>query len=270
MKRLLRDPLVQFLLVGAIAFGVHRARAPQPTTRIVVREADVTAFAARLGRPLTPESRAAIVSQLIEDEALVREAIKLGLPANDLVVRRRLAQTMGFLAEASSPIALPTDDELRQRFEANGAPRSEDVFSVDHVFVRAGDGADARAKELLVQLPNATTLLGDPFARGHRFESKTIAELAGALGDGTAPNVAKLALNVWSGPFTSPLGLHLLRVTARAKRTVTFEEEKERLRVELTDERRARARNEALRRLLASYVVELPDGATKPAVSLLQ
>ena len=53
-----------------------------------------------------------LVSRLVEENLLAREARALGLDQNDTIVRRRLAQKLNFLVEDTSRIADPGEDEL--------------------------------------------------------------------------------------------------------------------------------------------------------------
>ena len=109
MKRLLREPLIHFLLIGAAVFA-------RPTTR-PRREAgaesvegdpaltpdEVTQlamlFQSQWRRPPTATSSAALVENRVQPEVLYREALAMGLDKDDEIVKRRMAQKMQFLAE---------------------------------------------------------------------------------------------------------------------------------------------------------------------------
>ena len=47
----------------------------------------------QVGRPPREEDIRGIIDQLIEEEILYREAVKLGLDKNDIIVKRRLLET---------------------------------------------------------------------------------------------------------------------------------------------------------------------------------
>ena len=52
-----------------------------------------------------------IIKQLLDEEILYREAIKLGLDKNDIIIKRRLAQKIGFLRQEGDT-SLPRVSEV--------------------------------------------------------------------------------------------------------------------------------------------------------------
>ena len=55
---------------------------------------------------------------MIDEEILYREAVKLGLDKNDIIIKRRLAQKIGFLRQESET-TLPTNTEVQDYFQIN-------------------------------------------------------------------------------------------------------------------------------------------------------
>ena len=120
MRRILREPLLHFMIIGAAIFGADRALAgpaEDDDPRRVYMSADMVELLARrhedkTGQPVDAEARAALVDQFVRSEVLQREARALGLDRGDLVVQRRLAQKMEFLLESRASLDPPTDEEL--------------------------------------------------------------------------------------------------------------------------------------------------------------
>src|SRR5262245_12855734 len=106
MSKLIKDPLVHFLLIGLALFAIAAMRGQPITTgrnRIVVSAEQIAqasaAASALQGRPPTNEELANLVEPLVRDEVMYREALALGLDENDDEVRRRLVEKMSYLTQ---------------------------------------------------------------------------------------------------------------------------------------------------------------------------
>src|SRR5687768_14026648 len=110
MGRVIREPLVHFLVAGALLFCAYawvnrRATvAAGDTARVVRIEArDVEwlkqTWQRQWSRQPTDAELRGLALEYLREELLCREARELGLDQDDTVVRRRLAQKMAFLVE---------------------------------------------------------------------------------------------------------------------------------------------------------------------------
>ena len=108
LRKLMREPLLHFLLAGLVIFAVYTLLNPTPprtgpSNQIVLTKDDLKQLAMQWiaqGRPLpTADQMHALVEQKLSEEMLFREAVALGLDKDDEIIKRRLAQKMGFLAE---------------------------------------------------------------------------------------------------------------------------------------------------------------------------
>ena len=144
MSRLIKDPLVHFLAIGAALFAVAAWRGQAvPPDRIVVTAEQVAqaraAAAALQGREPTAEELAALVEPTVRDEVMYREALALGLDVNDDEVRRRLIEKMSYLTQDLADPEPSSEEALRQFYEA-----SPDLFTIpalvsfDQVFFSPG------------------------------------------------------------------------------------------------------------------------------------
>ena len=107
MKKVLREPLVHFLLLGACLFLVY-GRMSKPRTgdepgRIIVTQGQIKnlidGFTRAWQRPTTPDELAELVRDRVREEVYCREAVALGLDQDDTIIRRRLRQKMEFLSD---------------------------------------------------------------------------------------------------------------------------------------------------------------------------
>src|SRR5262245_37329364 len=228
--KILREPLVHFLLAGAALFAAYAAIYRAPTQEMDgQREVRIGAGDVRWAaetwtrqwqrRPSTEELRG-LVRDLLKEELLAREARELGLDKDDAVVRRRLAQKMTFVIEDTSRLAEPTEQELRQFYEAHLPEfRREARVSFTQVFFgTARTDAESDARRILVELASASD--ANPLAKGDQLliepEVRDVDEgfVAAQFGQDFARAVFALTPDAWHGPIESAYGLHLVRVSA--------------------------------------------------------
>jgi len=271
MRRLLSEPLLHFLVLGAVLFALHGwarpARAADARTILVTR-GDVENLALTFGRtwqrPPTAEELKGLVDDFVREEILSREAIRLGLDRDDTVIRRRLSQKMEFVAEDLAATVEPTDDELAARVAAHpDAYRAQPRTSFRHVFLgeERGEHLQADAHELLTRLRDAgpdvdTSALGDRLLLPGEFRLETRARVSAQLGEAFATALEEVPVGVWTGPLRSAYGLHLVLVTERAGGELPpLSEIRDAVRRDLLTERRARMQHDFMDALLARYDV---------------
>ncbi|MFO0572639.1 MAG: peptidylprolyl isomerase [Polyangia bacterium] len=270
LRRIAAEPLVHFVVLALLLLGaqaLQRLFTASPERIRLGREeqAGVAAdLARRLGRAPTADELRAAVSRLIDDEVLVREALRRGLDQGDVIVRRRLIQKMELLAEALTPAPTPTDAELLAlRDRAAGRYREPARVALEHVFVsrdRSGPEVARRAEALRRRLVagEPPTALGEPFPHGAALGLLKESQLAAIFGAELARAALLLPPGAWSAPLPSSYGLHVVRVTAREEaRLPSLDELRERLIVDLRDSQRDERRRLALDALRARYTVEL-------------
>lgn len=270
LGRLLREPLVHFLVLGALILGVAEWRAESRGDAGVItlgpeQLAGLRAdFERRTGRPPTPTDERTLIDRFVEDETLYREALALGLDRGDVIVRRRLLQKMEFLFDARADLEAPTPDDLRALRDAHPERYREPArMDLEHVFV---DGVRHADDERAVALAAAAALAagadparqGDPFLRGRRMRAKSHAELARIFGAAFADAVDALPVGSWSPPIASSYGLHLVRVLARTPaRLPDVAEIESTLRTDWVDAHRRDVRRKALAELRGRYQVRI-------------
>ena len=106
-KRLRRSPLLHFLILGALLFGVQSfwAGEAEPTTVRVKRgevETRLAAYQRQMGRVPTEVEAAALERQVVDEAIWLEEAFRLGLEKYDPVVQQRLLLNMRFLEDGGT------------------------------------------------------------------------------------------------------------------------------------------------------------------------
>lgn len=275
----LREPLLHFLLAGAVLFAVgslgREAEAPPGELRVGAGQVEHLAevFARAWSRPPTREELDGLIRDHLREEVAYREALALGLDRDDTIVRRRLRQKLEFLAEDVAVQGRAGEAELAAFFDANRERfRREPRYSFRHVYFssdrRRDASADARAA--LARLEHgevAAEELGDPTLLPLDVGDADAGEVDRQFGDGFAHALAALPTGTWRGPIESAFGVHLVRVERRDLGSVPpLSEVREAVEREWLAELRSRQRDEFYQRLLARYrVVIEPHVAAEPS-----
>ena len=233
MRRILKEPVVHFLLGGASLFVLFAWMNPgteDGPDEILVSsdqvEVLVRGWVRTWQRPPTPDEVERIIDEFIREEIFYREALKVRLDHEDVIIRRRLRQKMEFLAEDFQPERDPGDEELHDFLEAHSEEfREPAVLTFRHVYFSPdlrGDSASDDAQRALGGLTRETDFtlveaMGDPFFLPRDFESSSETDIARALGDDFVPKLLGLTLREWSGPLRSGFGYHLVQVNDRVE-----------------------------------------------------
>lgn len=284
-KRVLREPLVHFLVIGLVLFISYRAmhpeaESPDQSRQIVLTEDDLFQISAAWlaqGRPApTADQMQSLIEAKVREEVLCREGLALGLDKDDTIVKRRLAQKMEFLAEDMSNLAEPSPQELKSWFESNRErfalqPRISFrhlYFSPDQRGEKAQQAA-AGALETLggkpAEAPEAAAL-ADPFMLQDIYADRSFGQVATSFGPQFAGALFQMKPGSWQGPVESGYGWHLVFISAlEASRVPAFEEVEADVKSEWINDQRMQAKRKAYEAMKARYQVVLPAATEKQA-----
>lgn len=274
----LREPLLHFVLIGALLFGLF-ALTNKVTTRgesvIKITQADIgqlqLLFQRQWQRPPTPEELQTLVDGLIREEVLYREALALGLDRNDTIVRRRMAQKIEFLVGDTAVPAEPDNAALTAYYKKNKERYREPArltfrhiyFSTDQRGARAEKDAEDTLKRLRAskQATQRTAESGDRFMLADRYAQKGTDELAREFGGTFAEEIAKAPVGRWYGPITSGYGLHLVYVSARNEaRIAPLADVRGRVAADWLIDQRQEANERVFERLRSRYEIVVDEG----------
>jgi len=279
LARLVREPMVHFLLIGAAVFalsarfgGEQRAA---PRDRIVVTEGQVQQLALiytrTWQRPPTVQELRGLIAARVKEEVYYREALKLGLDRDDTLIRRRMQQKMEFLAEPGEDALAATDAELEAWLAGHRANyHVEPKVAFEHIFIdpeRSETPVAALAGKLLKQANDAPPgadlrSLGDATLLPRAMQLASVSVIDRNFGKGFGERLARVPMNVWSGPVKSAYGLHLVRVTGRRDGyDPPLADVRAAVERDWRTARRDTFRNAEYERLLNKYEIVLPDGS---------
>ena len=230
--RLLREPLLQFLVLGAMLFALYNLvdkRSVEATEKIVVSTSQIAnlrdGFARTWRRSPTEEELQGLIENYIRDEVFYRAGRAAGLDRDDAVIRRRVRQKMEFLAEEIT-VPEPTEEQLAAFLASNPERfQTEDRLTFRQLFLnpsrRTGtiDRDLERVRAALSSADAATdaTGLGDPFLLGEEFHAVSLRDTAGSFGENFARQVFAAEQGRWQGPIASTYGLHFIFINERTR-----------------------------------------------------
>jgi peptidyl-prolyl cis-trans isomerase C len=275
--RLKREPLLQFLILGALIFAmahVVQSERDAAQRQIVVdaqlqrrivavnqSQSGITPGAAQLER---------LVEDYIDDEVMYREAMRLGLDRDDEIVRRRLIQKVRFLQRDLATAPISGESELRAYYSAHpelfAAAAS---VSFEQLYFSADRGgwpeAEARARHALDRVertPTSSTEPGMDDAFPFQIPAQDFTRVEADRLFGDTPIVDALfgtPEGQWSGPHRSAYGWHLIRVDRRRLSSVApFVEVRAQVQAAYTQEQMKAAEQRELQALRARYEIVRP------------
>lgn len=287
-----REPLVWFLLAGLSLFGLHALVSPGDdvaASRVVEVDRDgllqfmqlrARSFnepaAGKLLEQMSPQEVAAMVNDMVREEAMYREGLRLGLDKNDYVMRRRLVQSLEYLAESTEAQAGPPDEAALKRYYESHRDRYVDAPSISftHIFFSAEahgwDGARALATNALAALnaggEGARNHPGDRFLYLANYAERTPEIIESHFGQDFAERVFGMAPldGRWQGPLRSKHGFHLVRVVRKdAGRPLSFAQARAMVADDAAKDARAARREAFARDLIAQFHVDIDSNVQK-------
>jgi len=277
IKRLLREPLLHFMVLGAVLFVGYAYLKPdtkaESSYEIALTLEELAQlqmlYEAQWRRSPTPEEFYAMVENKVRQEVLYREALAMGLDKNDEIVKRRMAQKMQFIAEDLAAAEEPGTEELRAWYAENSDKFSMPkrlsfrhlYFSPDSRGAQAYDDAVSSLAKLDDQPVDSqlADTLADRFMYQDYYADQTSISLAKEFGPQFAVAVAELTPGSWQGPIESGFGWHLVYVDSLVPgRVPAFEEIERDVKTAWLGVQKEIAWRKAYKEMRAKYAVLLP------------
>ena len=265
--RLLREPLLHFLLIGAGVFWLYSQIQPvvdDDLNRVVVTSSQVEQLAAQFSRtwmrPPSETEISGLIQSYVRDEVYYREAIALGLDKNDGLIRQRMRQKLEIILEDLT--AEEADEASLGLFLQQNSDkfRQQTQTSFQQVYLspdkRQDLPADATIMLQRLRAGAAPETLADPTMLPYAYRLLTQSEIARQLGDAFAREMEPLAPGDWTGPIYSGLGGHLVKVTERVPgRLPELAEVRAEVEREYLAQRRQQQKDSTYQKMLEAYEV---------------
>jgi hypothetical protein len=277
LKRLLREPLVHFLGIGLLLFGLYALVGPSDTggDKIVVSRAMVSEMKARhaglWGRPPTEAELNGLIDTRIRDEILYREGLAMGLDKDDAVIKRRVRQKYDLIAEEEDSRAASEADLQAWLTAHPDSFRAPPVVDFRQIMVPL-NGSDAEVKARLERTAAALAegRPPEPFAAASLLPGTVPATpldlVARDFGGDFAEALATAPTGQWVGPIASAFGVHFVRIGKRTPSAIPpLEQIRPQVAREWENDRRLKAREARLAELRKRYDVVI-EGTTEGVI----
>lgn len=271
MTSLARQPLLHFCVIGGLFYAAVAVFGPGQDgadKTIVVSQERLLVFIQQRTQIFEPDyarakldamsanERALLIADFVEEEALYREAQRLGLAEQDYVIRRRMVQKMDYAASASGMVTQLSDAQVARYYADNKHQyQTPDTFSFDHIFLREAASAPGVRAALQTQDP---ARLGARFAYGRSFTQLSQGETADIFGANFAGALmaAPVDAALWQGPIASDHGVHFVRLRGRSAAAVPpLEDVRKAVEADMRYEAETKARAQAISAIIQSYSV---------------
>jgi len=277
-KALSREPLVHFLLIGAVLFfELRREEGSAAPNRILVDTGQVEQLAARFKRSRlrapTDIELAALIEGHIREEVYYRQALAMGLDQNDAVMRQRMRQKLEFLLEDLAAEAVPDDEQLTAFMQRHADRfREEPRLSFTQVYLNPDKHQDlaADAMKVLARLNNGAPpeTEGDRSLVAQEYLLAPQREITRVFGDSFAQQMVLLEPGGWTGPIYSAYGGHLVRVsTKQEERFPVLAEIRDQVERDYMVERRQELKDITYRKLREGYEIIIEESAGAAAAA---
>lgn len=264
---LIREPLLQFLLLALVLFGVDRyvlANADDPR-RIVLDDEKyaelAAAFEAAQGRAPSAAEVQDLIIKWSQNEVLYREARQMGLDRGDDMIRQRLILKMRNILFSNVVTEPASEQELEAWFEGRrGNYDRPPRFDFEQFEVLGGE---APARALAAELGTSPAPEGAA-GRLRRYYARPASNIASLFNEEDARQLVDGTESRW---FAARSGeaWHLSRITRRyPSEPASFAEARSRILAEYTEAAKRAELAEALKGVVEQYDIRV-ELSQKPA-----
>jgi len=226
LKKYLHEPLLHFLLIGTLIFAFYYWKTNDISVdenTIVLTQVEITQFTKRWEKKhlrIAPlKEKQEFIDNAIYAKVMYKEALKMGLDKNDLIIRRRLVQKMEFISLDMAQLVEPTDKELLQYLHKHS---TEFISSSKIDFLQIYIDPNKHRGNLQKDLDKISTLLQNSLLNTHYenigdsliFPTKNLhlskSDVTRKFGKEFTQKLFSLKQNVWHKAIKSGYGLHFV------------------------------------------------------------
>jgi peptidyl-prolyl cis-trans isomerase C len=273
IKRLISEPLIQFLMLGVLLFFltsyIQKHKDKQSREIIVDNERIgmmVMNYKTQTGELPNKQQLDALIDNYIREEISYREARKMGLDKDDEIIRRRLSQKFDFLQTDLAETPQPSDEHLQQFYKSHlSLFRTEARVSFSHIYFSTDNSTDSiarqRAFNVLHQLKQSNTQhapeKGDRFPLQYDYTDQAVVDIQQNFGDKQIlQELFKAPVNTWFGPVQSGYGWHLVYITKIDNAAlVPYPAIKEQVKVQYIDAEKANQNKKVFDKISEKYII---------------
>ena len=290
MAKLIKQPLLHFLVAGILIFAGYQWSAPAvsdienlekviPVDRLALL--NFMQFRAQAFQPelfseqldaMSESDLEKLIDDFVREEALYREALALGMDQGDYIIRQRLVQKVEFLLENMVNQSLVPDDAVIASWfdERRSDYQIDAVYTFTHIFFDAGERGQEQAQQDALSLLNSANIgdiafndasqYGDRYPFLQNYVERTRDFVVNNFTEDFVARLDTLAPSDqdWAGPFESRYGFHLVMLRSKTDPYIpALEEIRERVLDDWRFESVLQNRREAEQQVIDAYEVRL-------------
>ncbi|MFC4991903.1 peptidyl-prolyl cis-trans isomerase [Rubritalea tangerina] len=231
MKKLVREPLLHFMLIGAGLFGlyslVNQEEGPGEDTIVISEgriEQFINVYEKTWQRPPTEHELKALIDDYVIEEIYYRQAVAMGIDQDDTIIRRRMRQKLEFLTDDVLMASDGDDSELEVYLSENPEKfRKDGSYSFEQIYINpqkhAGD-LKSYLKEVEEKLQSGEEVESDSYFIAREQKEVPRWKVDRDFGQDFSGKLSGLKVGEWSGPLQSGLGSHFVKVSQRTEGSV--------------------------------------------------
>ena len=265
LLKVLREPLVHFVLLGAVLFGVDHivfSRSGDPHTIVIDSSVDGEArklFETSRGRAPEAAELSALRRLWLDNEVLYREGLSMQLDKGDTAIRDRVIFKALSVIDAGTKLPHYDDGLLRDWFEHHREKYDEPARYDFQEAVLTGDTSDGAARAFADALNAGAP--GDAKAGLRVFKDRPRQNLVVSYGAEFTRALETATAGQWLALPTNK-GLRVVQLQSVAPpKPATFENLRGVVLQDWTDATLAEQRSAAVRALTKKYTVKVESGA---------
>lgn len=228
MKKLFKEPLLHFFVLGALLFALYSlVNKDTKDDEIIVDNADIEymteLWRMQWQRAPNLEELKGLINKYINQEVLYREALRMNLDHNDEIVKRRLAQKMEFLSQDLTGLIAPASEEnLIEYFNKHKEKYATPYRYTMYQIVFTPDNHEIPLEKAKAVLNNYNSLApmemknhGDNFPLDYALKDVDAFYINREFGEKFSKQLETLETNRWIGPVSSGFGQHLVYIESK-------------------------------------------------------
>jgi hypothetical protein len=255
-----REPLLHFVVLGALLFGLDHAlvaRTDDPHVILMGAEVDAEArhtFQAARGRPPTADELAALRKVWLDNEVLYREGMAMQVDRGDSAIRERVIFKALSVVDANTKLPPHDGDVLERWFQAHRAKYDEPARFDFEEAALDGDASEAAVRAFVGELEAGAP--GDARAGLRVFKARPLPNLVQSYGAAFAHALETARPGHWEAMKTQD-GWRAIRLDALAPPVpADFKAMQATVLQDWTDAVLAEQRSAAVQALARKYVVK--------------
>ncbi len=263
----LREPLLHFVLLGGLLFGVDHAlvgRADDTNTIVVGADVDDEArklFSEARGRAPQSAELTELRNRWLDNEVLYREGLAMRVDKGDPAIRDRVIFKALMSVEASLKLPKTDDQQLKQWFESHRAKYDQPARYDFLEAVLSGTPAEAEARALADTLNTGAAGEAETRAALRVFKGRPHDNLVQGYGADVAKMIEESPTGQWRALPTKD-GWRVMRLEAiTPPQPADFDAVREAAHQDWVDATMAQLRTDAVRAMAKKYTVKIEEAA---------